>query len=140
MHDAIWRVCKYYAREDERALEAFTIVCNRLQADKFARLSPFRGGRLENYISMIARELLLEHVLSLPINRRFGLAWESLFGREIKAKIAKLTASTVDRDDIYQKVLIKLFDDDYTLLRHHSAKGTLAFFCRALSVPYGLIG
>jgi hypothetical protein len=130
--DTIWTACKLGTRDENAAHLAYAIVSEGLQADGFSRLQPFRGGRLESFVALVARELLLDHILRLPATNRVWLTFEALFKRAIMAMIVKLPATAAEPEDIYQRVSIKLAAHDYTLLRRYCAHGTLGLSLRKI--------
>jgi DNA-directed RNA polymerase specialized sigma24 family protein len=144
VRDVVWTVCRLGSRDDEAARHAYEVVRAGLKADGFGRLRPFRGGQLEKFVAIVAREILIDHILRLPregSDRRW-LSFEALFKRQIMSVIARFcpdrsgpgsgSEPSAKQMDVYQRVCITLAKDDCRILRSYSAQGKLARSLRTI--------
>jgi hypothetical protein len=149
MKDSIWTACRLGTRDEAAARQAYALVRERIAADGFARLRPFQGGRLASFVAIVAREILIDHLLNAPrgaVDTRW-LTFEALFKRQILALIARLYPDgggargdggalepSARQMDIYQRVSIALAKDDYRLLRTYAVEGRLGRSLRRMVI------
>ena len=128
---AIWPVAVALAGEGTAGEEAYLAVISALEANGFARMGRYAGGKLSSFLRLVAQDVLGARAassFSLNPNR----AWRDfsrLFQKSIEKRICeKFPRDSAQWEDIYQEISFALTEDDYRRIRAYRGKESFVGF------------
>src|SRR5512138_92767 len=127
---ALWSIVVKLAGDGADGEAAFLRIVASLKADDYARLRGFDGrSRLTTYLSLVVRDILADQ-LAGQFSRAPQEAWQQFsryFETDIRSRIGRQWPSKLGRagrEDAYQKVCLKLIEDDFRRNRAYGGRGS----------------